>query len=474
MGPDPKANALIHFAELVRKPTVTIAALNQLLAQTFVLMNENGTLGSLMNPPSQTVDVVLSNPPYVTRGSAAFKDEIKEIGTGSNGRDLRDVYDRTGLGVESLFLRYIVEALKPGGKAFIIVPLGLLNRTEPTPKRALLEDCNILASIALPRNTFFNTAQLTYILVLEKRHTPADPRPEVMAAIARSIGETLNWERVATPEDNDLDQIADVFLEVLDGSVTELPPFVRLSPADSFSENDRWDVARFWTEEERVALGLEVGAISRSEFIDEVDAEISEIATELKEVGSEIADLQTGGVQEWTIGDSNYFEVESGTRITGAQLRANPGDLPVFSCFKNDKIVKGYVDRSFWTKIGGKIYKHRFVTVNANGASIGKVFVRSLDCGITDDVIAVSTKLPDVSIDYLSIALQDAVNAGRFIYEAKLFVGRVKELSVRLPVTGSKLDLPRQDSIAAAVKRFDQLKSRLTDLGSRSETARTI
>lgn len=469
-----KANALIHFAEELRRPTVTLPALNQLLAQTFVLMNENATLGSLMNPPSETVDVILSNPPYVTRGSAAVKDEIKEVGTGGNGRDLREVYDRTGLGVESLFLRYIVAALKPGGRAFIIVPLGLLNRTEPGPKREILQYCNILASIALPRNTFFNTAQLTYILILEKRHTTADERPQVLAAIARTIGETLNWERVPTPEDNDLDDIADIFVELAEGKSPALLPFTRLIADDEFTEDDRWDVARFWTEEERVALGLEAGAISRAEFIEEVDSEIAEIATELKAVGKEIADLQTGPVEEWEIGDSAHFTVASGTRITGAQLRANPGTLPIYSCFKNDRIVKGHVDETFWTNLGGDSYDKPFVTINANGASIGKVYVREDRCGITDDVISVVPLSADISIDYLAIALQDAVNAGRFIYEAKLFVGRVRELVVKLPVRNGVLDQERQSKISAAVKRFNALKTRLIDLGARSETARTV
>lgn len=441
-----KANVLIHFAEEVRKPNVTIPGLNQLMAQTFVLMTENGTLGSLMNPPASTVDVVLSNPPYVTRGSAAVKDEIRDVGTGTNGRDLREVYDRAGLGVESLFLRYIIESLKPGGRAFVIVPLGMLNRTEPGPKEAILAECNLIASIALPRNTFFNTARLTYILVLEKRHTTVDERPDVMVAIARSIGETLNCERVPTPEENDLEKVADVFLamQTSAGSGQDevlLPAYVRVEAADEFTENDRWDVARFWSEEERVALGLQAGAISRSEFIDEIDSEITEIASELKEVGQQIAALQTGDTMEWALDDEVHFEVESGTRITGAQLREHPGDLPIYSCFKNDRIVKGYVDRAFWLSLGGRIFDRPFVTVNANGASIGRVYVRDAGCGITDDVIAVLSKNDEISIEYLSVALQDSVNAGRFIYEAKLFVGRVHELVVRLPVKDGELDI---------------------------------
>lgn len=470
-----KANTLIHFAEVLRDPTVTISAVNKLLAETFVLMNENETLGSLANPPLQTADVILTNPPYVTRGSAAVKDEISEVGTGANGVDLRDHYDRAGLGVESLFLRYIVKALKPGARAFVVVPLGLLNRTEPAPKEAVLADCNLLASIALPRNTFFNTAQLTYIIVLEKRHTEADPRPDVFCALVRSIGESLNWERVPTPHDNDLANVAALFVEWDNDDHPTTSELVRVVGADEFTKDDRWDIARFWTEDERVALGLEESAVARADFIEEIAAELTEIGKELEVSASEIAALKAAPTTTIPLSDANAFDIASGTRITGAQLRDHPGGLPIFSCFKNERIIKGHVDPEFWTELGGIIEAPPFVTVNANGASIGRVYVRSTECGITDDVISVRSLVPGISVDYLAIALQDAVNAGRFIYEAKLFVGRVKELEVAIPVdTSGQYSIEHQQLVAAAVKRFNSLKSRLVDLGIRAEEARTV
>lgn len=471
-----KANALIHFAELVRDPAVTIGAINRLLAETFVLMNDNETLGSLASPPVETVDVILTNPPYVTRGSGVVKEEINEVGIGTNGRDLREYYDKSGLGVESLFLRYIVSALKPGGRAFIVVPLGLLNRTEPAPKEAVLRDCNVVASIALPRNTFFNTAQLTYVLALEKRHTEADPRPPVFCAIARTIGESLNWERVPTPQENDLADVAELFVR-WNGKIDDAPEseLVKIVPSDEFTKDDRWDVARFWSEEERVALGLQENAVSRPDFIDEVTSELEEITKELQLSAAELAALKSAPVKMLSIGDDGLFEVESGTRITNAQLRDNPGDLPIYSCFKNERIVKGTVDESFWRSLGGVVETSPFVTVNANGASIGRVYVRSDQCGITDDVIAIRPLLDGVSVEYLAIALQDAVNAGRFIYEAKLFVGRVKELEVAIPVDEhGEFSLEHQKLVAAAIRRFNALRTRLSDLGLKSETARTV
>jgi type I restriction enzyme M protein len=472
-----KANTLIHFAEAVRNPLTTLTALNQLMAETFVLMNTNETLGSLENPPQETVDVILTNPPYVTKGSGVYKDEVREAGIGVNGLDLRDYYDRSGLGVEALFLRYVSGALKPGGRAFVILPLGFLNRTDPGPKKRILEECNLLASIALPRNTFFNTAQLTYILALEKRHSTADDRPDVFCGIASTIGESLNWERIPTPSDNDLEKIAVMFVGYTSGLSTDLEgaTIAKVVPAEEFTENDRWDVTRFWTEDELVALGHKESAVSRMDFIDETRAELDEISADLEVAKKDLFSLTSGKTKKVSMSDTKLFEVRSGTRVTGKEIRENPGTLPIYSCFKTEREIKGLVEESFFAKSkGGSIEEKPIVTVNANGASVGKVYVRRDRCGITDDVIIVEVKDSSIDLDYLAIALRAAVDKGGFLYEAKLFAKRVRELDVEIPVFSDVFDLKQQAEIAQAVKRFDALRTRLLDLGIRSETIRAV
>lgn len=472
-----KANVLIHFAESVRNPTITMQALNQLMAETFVLMNSNPVLGALEYPAQDSVDVILTNPPYVTRGSGTHKQAIADAGVSANGVDLGDYYDRAGLGLEALFLRYISGALKPGGRAFVIVPLGLLNRTEPTPKRRILDECNLLASIALPRNTFFNTAQLTYILVLEKRHTVADARPSVVCGLARSIGETLDWERTPTPTDNDLAAIAQEFINYSSSTkIDSNSKIVKIAPAGEFSENDRWDITRFWTEEELIALGQKESTISRLDFIDETQQEMKEIADELERTKTELADLKAASKTKTLALSESVFVVRSGTRITNKQVRDNPGSLPVYSCFKTERETKGSVDPKFFTKVcKGVIETKPLITINANGASVGHVYVRRDKCALTDDVIAVEVNNPGIDLGYLAVALREAVDMGGFLYEAKLFATRVRELEVEIPVTPSgEFDTGQQQKIASAVHRFDALRTRLHDLGTRSLTVRAV
>lgn len=470
-----KANMLIHLAEAVRDPATTMPGLNLALAETFVLMNNNETLGALENPPRDSVNVILTNPPYVTQGSAIYKKEIAEIQGTRNGVDLRDYYEGCGLGVEALFLKYISGALKPGGRAFMIVPLGMLNRTEPGPKERLLEECNIVASIQLPRNAFFNTSQKTYILVLEKRHTQVDNRPDVFCAIARSIGESLDWKRIPTPEDNDLEEIAKAFVEWSDNSYSSNPisAIIKVAPSTEFSSDDRWDVLRFWTDDELVALGQKESAVDRLQFIDEAREDLKGISDELEEARKELAVLTSTPMITISLGNEAFFKVRSGTRITSENIRNNPGDIPVYSCFKDARILKGYISEKWLTERKISIEEKTIVTVNANGASVGKVYVRDQRCVLTDDVIAIEILHPDINPDFLALQLRSAVAAGGFLYEAKLFVGRVKELEVQLPIhEDGSFNLDQQSIIAVAIKRFDNIRQRLAELGEWSGSAR--
>jgi type I restriction enzyme M protein len=490
-----KANTLIHMAELVRDPSTTMAALNKAMAETFVLMDDNKTLGSLIQPPVDSVSVILTNPPYVTRGSAIYKESIKQVQGSRNGKILKDYYDRAGLGLEALFIRYISGALKPGGRAFVVVPQGLLNRTERGPKQQLLDDCNLLASIQLPRNTFFNTAQKTYILVLERRHTVADSRPDVLCGVARSIGETLDWRRTPTPDDNDLADIAAAFVQRDNGDqqFADESSVVKIVSASNFGVDDRWDVLRFWTDDELVELGESTPPVQRTDFIEDTRATLDELVRDLDEVKIELEELTSGDTLTMALSDLSRFTVRSGTRITTREIQEHApidtaDEVVVYSCFKDPYITKGSVSRS-WLATQTKKRRNAkkasaaypiesvpSVTVNANGASVGKVFVRPVDCLLTDDVIAVlPANAKDFDLDYLSIALQNAVTAGGFLYEAKLFATRVKELEIQVPITESgSIDLDQQKLIASATKRFDSTIERLAELGRWSAEARFL
>lgn len=468
-----KANMLIHLSESLRDPQATIETINKLMAETFLVLNTNQHLGTLEYPIKEKVDVILTNPPYVTQGSKIYKEEIANLSGSRNGIDLKEYYSRTGLGLEALFLRYVSGSLKPGGRAFVIVPQGLLTRTEGTTKEKLLSDCNLLASISLPRNTFYSTPQKTYILVVEKRKTQKASRPPVFCAIVTSVGESLDARRIPTPNDNDMDLIADAYLAHLHGksSFGEIQTKIKVVSADDFTKDDRWDVYRFWSDDELVKLGEREEAVSRTSFMDEVQERFQQLSDDVKLVEEEINVLTKGAMTQVGVNDESVFKVRRGKRVTRKDGDENPGNIPVYSGSKDPLRPICKVSEEFAKEKGLKIEDKPVITVNANGF-VGAVFLRDEKCIIHDDVMILEVICENVDLEYAVHALRAAVAEGNYEYEAKLY-NRVKELSFDIPIKDDgSIDLVQQKKIATAYKKFEVLKQSIGELGQWAAGAR--
>ena len=453
------------------------------MSQIFILMNTNETLGTLEYPIIEKVDLVMANPPYVTQGSKIFKEEIRQTKEARNGKILEDYYT-VGLGLESLFLRYISGSLKPGGRAIVIVPQGLLTRTEAGTKRLILSECNLLASISLPRNTFFNTPQKTYILLFERRHAKVDKRPVVLCGIASSIGETLDTQRISTPNNNTLNEIADIFVGFDNSKIQSKNKRVKFIDGSKFTETDRWDVHRFWEDDELVGIGERGEAITRTAFLEEIEGETQILLDELSAVRKEIDSLTSVEMVSRSLSIESLFKIRKGTRITRNTARQNPGEIPVYSGKKSANEPLGKISESWALSSGIKIEEEPLITVNANG-SVGATFVRNERCVIHDDVMAIDLLSSDLDINYVAQELQAKINEGNFDYEAKLY-SRVSEIQIEIPISERKTysysdgttweivcyDLENQKSISNAVGRFVTVRQKLSEIGQRATNVR--
>ena len=468
-----KANMLIHLSESLRDPQATISTLNKMMAESFVILNTNQHLGTLEYPVDSKVDVILTNPPYVTQGSKIYKEEIANISGLRNGIDLKDYYSRSGLGLEALFLRYVSGALKPGGIAFVIVPQGLLTRTEGTTKERILNECNVIASISLPRNTFYSTPQKTYILVIEKRKTAAASRPPVFCGIATSVGESLDARRIATPEDNALQEISKQFIAHRSGKkISEkVQDKIRIVEPEKFGKDDRWDVYGFWSDDDLVALGEREEAVSRVSFLDEIQERFLELTGEIKSVEDEIKALTSCNMKNISVSDENIFNVRRGKRVTRRNGDENPGAIPVYSGSKDPLRPLCRVNKEFAKSNNIPIENSPIITVNANGY-VGAVFLRNEECIIHDDVMILEVIDEDIDLEYSIHGLRAAIAEGNYEYEAKLY-NRVKEISFDVPINESgEFDINHQQKIASAFKKFEVLKQSVGEMGLWALSAR--
>ena len=93
-------------------------------------------------------------------------------------------------------------------------------------------------------------------------------------------------------------------------------------------------IEKFWTENEKVALGIETekATIGVRDFIDEFEnlkEFLDETITELNDLQEEVK----GKIifKDVSFLDKNYFELTRGKRITKATINLHKGNIPVYS-----------------------------------------------------------------------------------------------------------------------------------------------
>jgi type I restriction enzyme M protein len=102
------------------------------------------TYGGLFAVAPALHDVVLMNPPF----------------GGKEGKEAQTRFAYKTGATQVLFLQHVIDSLKPGGRAGVVLDEGVLFRTNETAflqtKRKLLDECDLWAIISLPPGTFIN------------------------------------------------------------------------------------------------------------------------------------------------------------------------------------------------------------------------------------------------------------------------------------------------------------------------------
>lgn len=130
-------------------------------------------LNTLTNPDiKKDINYILTNIPY-GQGDCAINDPNSSDKFLKNNNCKR---------LELNFVLKIIEMLKTGGKAAIIVPEGLLDApTLAGFREYLLKQCKLTTIISLPKFTFAPyTKWKTYVIFIEKRNTPIESIEEVI------------------------------------------------------------------------------------------------------------------------------------------------------------------------------------------------------------------------------------------------------------------------------------------------------
>ena len=139
-----------------------------------------GGRDSLASPPSELVDMVLTNPPFGKKSSITVIGEDGKAGKESLTYERADFWTTTS-NKQLNFLQHVKSMLKPGsGRAAVVVPDNVLfeGGAGETIRRKLLHECDVHTLLRLPTGIFYAQGVKANVLFFDRKPGAAKPWTE--------------------------------------------------------------------------------------------------------------------------------------------------------------------------------------------------------------------------------------------------------------------------------------------------------
>jgi type I restriction-modification system DNA methylase subunit len=456
-----KANMLIYFSDLIRENVGLTKDFAKLFNESFTLKT-NSILGTLSEPANDEYDLILTNPPYVTSGSSNLKEEIKKDG------ELVNYYKINAMGVEGLFMEWIIRALKPNGKAFIIVPDGIFNRqNDKNLRQFIIDECFIDGIISLPLNTFFTTNKKTYILSLTKKANKKEvQKSPVFTYLVSEIGESRDVYRFDI-EQNDLNEAVTLY-SFFKGNKTSFEKIntdkrCKIFPFSKFSTTieQSWIIDKWWTEEEKIELGIsekkeKVGLLEFSSIIEDIALSIKGFQEEIQE----LSEKKKGSLKKETYKLKDLFSTDRGkSKYTKKYGNSNKGEFPVYSASNNAPL----------TFINSFDYSGKYLTWATNGFA-GYVMLIDGKFSINADRGLLKPKYENINLQYIKTVLEPSLREiakGRKGEKGedeftKVYPSMIKNIEIEMFIDeDGNFDIEKQNEIAEKHEYISELKEKI-------------
>lgn len=390
-----KANSLLYNSEILNDTNKS--EISKWINNTFELKRDN--LGTFSIDPEPIYDYILSNPPYITKGTSIVKDSIIN-------RGLKGNFPILGSGLEALSMEWIIQSLKPGGIAAVVLPKGVLENVRNKKLRKwIINETNIKSIISLPMRAFFDADVETNIIILEKKFKKVKQKDKILIYDVKNIGEQLTHKGRESIADNDLPHLETAFFRFAkDGEYND--DRAKTIDIDDILESDNIDLDNRKYYEDY----LKKDTKDTDEIIDTIDdfmTKVSKNVEKLHNLEHELKSIHDNYITV-TLDNEDYFKTQLGKRITKKQSKENSGDIIIYSSntYKDDSF--GTISREWMVNKRAKhesnmIYNEPMIMMNVLG-SVGHVHMRGDDgkpYTFIDSTKAIKVTHPDVIQEYV-------------------------------------------------------------------------
>jgi len=465
-----KANMLIYLAEILFAHPGCSGEFARVFNETFTLFKDNlGTFGQIIKDEEDRYDFILSNPPYVTSGSSIIKEEIKK-----NPRTASE-YPINALGLESLSLEWIVKSLRKGGRAFLIVPDGILGRIGGKKLRDhLLHECYLDAIVSLPVRTFFPNFEHTYILAITKKHSHDDVQKEpVFTYIVSNIGERLTSIKREEIPDDDLPEMESLF-RIFSGDRTSKKTRAllekqtlrcKIQDIERFQKETHWVIDRWWNRDERIALGIvETVDLADKKQIDSLVQKLNDALLDYDNFSSAKV-LDPAHSKSVVLGERAHFELFIGERVLKRDTLQDSSKIPLYSA--NVFEPMGYVEEG-----NLKDFDHPVILWGIDGDFEFNLVHPNVAFATTDHCGAIRILDPSIVPEYLLHALGVQRMEESFDRSFRPSLANMRRFSVLIPAKpDGTFDIDEQRRVADRFTGMQERRENLEAIKSRLDAA---
>lgn len=226
-----------------------------------------------------------------------------------------------------------------------------------------------------------------------------------------------------------------------------------------FKDSDHWVIDRWWTEDEKIEIGLSAApqAVSKSEM----DRAISEFQAALSsyEDFAEMIEKSISTFKRVQLGNKKLFKLHIGKRVLKKNLakQNETGVIPVFSANAIEPFGyipdKGHSPSEYNSVLWGIDGNFNFSTIPK-----GRKYITTDHCGVID--ILTDEIIPD----YLLFALYEEKRNNDFDRSFRASLTNIKKFQIRIPIKeDGTFDIEEQNRIAADYRELCKRKERLDE-----------